>query len=314
MQEAHGLGEVFLRLSGHGVDGDAALLDGEGRVLDEALLEADRLVRGLGLDGLVLDQQIDDLFDDVDERQKNDDLDEAEERVDKGDGDARHRHAHEIKLYEGIDEVERRRPEDDTHDLDHEVDHSRALAVDIRADGDAHDDRQGHRKIDDARGGQRLQNADGGRCALQHAGEQRAEEDTEHGIGERGEDAQKCGVAPQRGDSPGHGAHAEHQHGKAHQDVADVALRLTFGEHAQHDADHRDDAGQRGRGEQVDPAAASAKVGKADDPAGDGRAEDGAHDDGDGLAHPHHAGVHKADHHDRRRRRRLNDRRHARAE
>ena len=63
MQQGNGLDKVPLGLLGHGVDSQAALLDGERWVLDEAFFEPD----GLGFDRLLLrlvrDEKVDDLLD-----------------------------------------------------------------------------------------------------------------------------------------------------------------------------------------------------------------------------------------------------------
>ena len=89
---------------------------------------------------------------------------------------------------------------------------------------------------------------------------------------------------------------------------------LFLARHAEHDADHRNDARQRGRGKQVEPAARRADVGQTDDPARDGRAENRAQHDGDRLPDLHHTGVDEADDHDGRCRRRLDHSRHTGAE
>ena len=295
-------------------------------MLQKALLEMHRgrLVCRL-LVALVLDQSVDNRFDHIGERQQNHNLHKPEERVDEGDGDARHRHIQKGKPEHGVCQIKRRRPEHNACHLDDEVDHCRALAVDIRADrrqkhrhcradGNAHDDGQSNGKIDHARRRQRLQNTDRRRRALQHAGKERTEQDAEKRIGERGQNAQKHRLVPQRRHRRRHRRHAEHQNGKAHENIADVLLGLILGEHAKQNACNRDNARERRRGKQVHPAAASAEVRQTDDPARDAGAENGAHDDADCLAHAHHAGVDKADDHHACRRRRLNDCRHRRAE
>ena len=164
--------EVQLGICRHRVDGNAALLNSKRRVLQEALLEMHRgrLVCRL-LVALVLDQSVDNRLNDIGERQQNYDLHEPEERVDEGDRDARHRHIQKGKPEHGVCQIKCRRPEHDTCHLDDEVDHCRALAVDIRADrgqkhrhrradGNAHDDGKGNGKINHARRRQRLQNTD----------------------------------------------------------------------------------------------------------------------------------------------------------
>ena len=70
------------------------------------------------------------------------------------------------------------------------------------------------------------------------------------------------------------------------------------GAHAQDDADDRHDAGDYLGAQQLHKTAAAGDIGKAQDPAGDTGAKNGAHDDTDGLLHLHHTGVDKAHHHD----------------
>ena len=258
VQQGNSLDKVPLGLLGHGVDSQAALLDGQRRVLDEAFFEPD----GLGLDRLLLrlvrDEKVDDLLDLARERQQRDDLDEAEDRIGKSDRDARHDAVCEWEADERVKTVVDRGKEDHARDLSDQIDHGRALAVDRsadggeqdrhgRADGDAHDDRQRDGKIDDARRGQRLQNADGRGSRLQHAGEKRTEKDAEEGIGEGGQDADKSRILAQRRHGRGHRGHAEHQDREAHQDIADVLFGRVFARHAQHDTDHGDHACERRR-------------------------------------------------------------------
>ena len=177
--------EVELRVGGHGVDRDAALLDGKRRVLQKALLQMHRggLVGVFSL-ALVLDERVHNCLNHIRKRQQDHDLHKAEEGVDKRDGNARHRHIHKIEPEHGVRKIKDRRPEHNARDFDHEIDHGRALAVNVRADcgqkhrqrradGNAHDDGKGDGKIDHARRRQRLQNTDRRRRALQHAGKER---------------------------------------------------------------------------------------------------------------------------------------------
>ena len=177
--------EVELRVGGHGVDRDAALLDGKRRVLQKALFQVHRggLVGVLFL-ALVLDERVHNCLNHIRKRQQDHDLHKAEEGVDKRDGNARHRHIHKIEPEHGVREIKSRRPKHNACDFDHEIDHGRALAVNVRADcgqkhrqrcadGNAHDDGKRDGKIDHARRSQRLQNADRRRSALQHAGKER---------------------------------------------------------------------------------------------------------------------------------------------
>ena len=218
-----------------------------------------------------------------------------------------------------------RRKEDHARDLGDQINHGRPFAVDRRADGgqqhrhgradgNAHDDGKRYGKINDAGRRERLQNADCGRRGLQHAGKQRTKEDAEERIGEGRQDADKGRVLAQRRNGGGHCGHTEHQDREAHQDIADVLFGRVLCRHTQNDADDRDHARERRRGEQVEPASGRADVGKTDDPARDGRTEDRAQHDGNGLPHLHHTGVDKADDHDRCGGRGLDHRRYAGAQ
>ena len=134
---------------------------------------------------------------------------------------------------------------------------------------------------------------------MQNGGEQRAGNNAEQGIRQPRKQIGEPGLAAQGADGGAHGAHAEHQHGKAHQNVADVPFEHGFRKDPQNDADHGDRAGQRCCGKQTFQPARALDIAKTDHPAGDAGAEDGAEDHADALAHLHHAGVHKADHHHR---------------
>ncbi len=68
-------------------------------------------------------------------------------------------------------------------------------------------------------------------------------------------------------------------------------------EHPQDDADDGHHAGDDLGAEQLHHAAAALQGRQAQDPARDAGAQDRAHDDADGLAHLHHAGVDEAHHH-----------------
>ena len=78
-----------------------------------------------------------------------------------------------------------------------------------------------------------------------------------------------------------------------------MALGLVLAEHPQDDARHRHNPREGGGGQQGDPARPALQRGQADDPPGDTGAQDGPHDDADGLLDLHHAGVDKAHHHHR---------------
>lgn len=83
---------------------------------------------------LVLDERVHNCLNHIRKRQQDHDLHKAEEGVDKRDGNARHRHIHKIEPEHGVREIKSRRPEHNARDFDHEIDHGRALAVNVRAD------------------------------------------------------------------------------------------------------------------------------------------------------------------------------------
>ena len=315
--------DVVLRLMGHGVDGQAALLDGQRRVREKALLEPVDVGERAG-GRFVREQERDELFQQGDHRREQQHGRKAEDRVEQGDAHGGHGRVRKREVHGCVDRVEHDAPDDRADDVDEQVDIGGALALDARAeggqqhrhgraDGDAERDGEGHGERDRARDGQRLQDADGGRRALQDAGEHRADEHAEQRVGKAGQQLDERGAVLERGHGAAHGGHAVHEHGEAEQNVADVVFGQVLAEHAQHDADHGDDTRERRGAQQRHPAGA-ADVRQAEDPARDARAEDGAEHDADGLAHLHHAGVDEADDHDGRGRGRLDHGGDARAE
>ena len=133
---------------------------------------------------------------------------------------------------------------------------------------------------------------------MQHAGEGDTHQNTQQRVGERRKDADELLTLPQGGDGAGHGGHSVHQYGEAQQDIPHMAGGGPAGAHAQDDADDRHDAGDHLGAQHLHKTAAAGDIGKAQDPAGDTGAKNGAHDDTDGLLHLHHTGVDKAHHHD----------------
>ena len=327
INETEGVEYVFLGFLRHGVDRQAALLNCKRGVVKKALLESVEVLEHGGILGFILDDELADLFEHGNERSQQRDDYKAEHRVHERDGHRRHARVHKGKIEDGVGGVENGAEDYDAEGVYHEVGQRGAFAVRAcaesrqqyghgGADRDTHDNGQGDVKADSARHGERLQNADGRGCALDKAREHDAERDAEQGVGEGREhfDERFARAKPVHGAA--HCLHAEHQNGKAKHNFADVLLARIGAEHTQDYADDGDDRGERVGRKKLDPAAraGAADVGKADDPAGDARADDGAHNDADGLMHLHHAGVNEADHHDRGRRGRLNDRGDAGAE
>ena len=180
-----GILQVGLGLQGHVVQGLAALLDGHGGVLDQAGFQAGEvLLFGTGR-LVVLDELADLLLDGPDEGGEDQDGGEAEEGVQEGDAHGVHRGVHKAEVGHAVHTVKDHAPDDGTQHVDEQVDEGRPLAVHIgpqggqqyghgRANGDAHDEREGHGEGDNARDRQRLQDTHGGGGTLQHAGEDEA--------------------------------------------------------------------------------------------------------------------------------------------
>ena len=167
---------------------------------------------------------------------------------------------------------------------------------DAGADVLAHDDGDGAAVGDDAGGAECLQDADAGAGALNDAGDECADQNTQQRVGEADEEVGEPDFILQRGDRIGHGGHAGHQNGKADEDGAD-ALPLFALVHVEQDADEGQQGAERGGLEQLDEEAVALQAGKAQNPAGDGGAHVAAHDDADGLVQLHDAAVDETDHH-----------------
>ena len=291
----------------HGVRHQAALLDGQRRVLQKALLQPIHVLL-LRMRAGIREQRLHQPLHQPDARQQHDDRSQAEQGVHQGDGHRGHDGTHECKVHDGVDAVEQQRPDQHAQHVDQQIDERRALAVQIGAqraqqhrhggaDGDTHDDGQRDLEGDGAGDGQRLQNAHCGGRALEDAGEYHAHQNAQNGVGKAGQDADKSFALPQGRHRAGHGGHAVHQHGKAQQDLAHMPVGRLAVEHPQDNADHRHHAGEHLRAQQLHHAAAALQRGQAQDPPGDAGAHDGAHNDADGLPHLHHTGVHEAHHH-----------------
>ena len=257
---------------------------------------------------LCRDQQAHAFFQYSDKRCQHNDRGQTEQGVHQGDGHGGHGHGHEIKVGDGVGDIEHRGPDHHAQHVDQQIHKGRALAADVgpqgrqqhrhrRADGDAHDDGQGDLKGDGPGDGQSLENTHSGAGALDNAGEQQTHQNAQQGVGEGGQGVDEHLAVPQRGDGVAHNGHTVHQHRKAQQNVPDVVGRGPLGGHAQDDAHHRHQARQGGGAQQGHPAAAAAEIAETEDPPGDAGAQDSAHDDADGLVHLHHAGVDEAHHH-----------------
>ncbi len=205
--QGHSQHQVARRLLRHGVGHQAALLDGQGRVLQKALLQPVHVLLLAAVAG-VGEQVLHQLFHQADARQQHDDGGQAEQGVHQGDGHGGHHRGQEGEVDDGVGGVEHQRPDGRAQHVDEQVDESGAPAVEVgaqggqqhrhsRADGDAHDDGKGDLEGDRPGDGQGLQNTHGGGGALQHAGEHQAHQDAQQGVGEAGEDADERLALPQ---------------------------------------------------------------------------------------------------------------------
>ena len=274
----------------------------------EALLQPVHLLLLPDAFGILRDQQAHALFQHSDKRRQNNDRGQTEQGVHQGNRHGSHGHGQEIEMHDGIDGVKHGGPDHHAQHVDQQIYKGRALAADVgpqsrqqhrhrRADGDAHDYGQGDLKGDGPGDGQRLENAHGGAGALDDAGKQQAHQNPQQRVREGGQCVDKHLAVPQRRDGIAHNGHAVHQHRKAQENVSHMMGGRPLGSHAQNDADDGHQTRQGGGAQQGHPAAAAAETAEAEDPPGDAGAQNGAHDNADGLVHLHHAGVHKPHHH-----------------
>lgn len=151
---------------------------------------------------------------------------------------------------------------------------------------------------DGAGQGQRLQDTDGSGGALDDAGEDRADEQTQNGVVEGGQHARELFTFGERFDGLRHEGHAEHQNGEAAEDGTDVFFLLLFGLHDETDADERDDGREVCRFQQRHENVVRLDAAEGQDPRGQRGADVRAHDDTDGVGKLHDAGVDETDEHD----------------
>ena len=209
--------------------------------------------------------------------------------------------------------------DDRTDQVKIEVHHRRAACVlraaqrgqecrDTGADILAQDDRHCCRPADHARGGQRLQNTDRSGRGLDDRRDARADQHAQHRVGDRSEQLGKLRQVRQRGDRAFHHRHADEQNTKAGENICNIARAALFGQHHDNDARQHNQIRQIARLEQIHQqvAAAGAAV-QAQDLRGDRGADIRTQDYANRLLERHDTGVDKTDHHDRRRRGRLDD-------
>ena len=162
--QANGHQQVALGPFGHGVGHQPALLDGQRRVLQKALLQPVHLLL-LGGGAVVGEQQLHHVLHQPNAGQQHDHGGQAEQGVHQCDGHRGHDRVQKGEVDNGVGAVEVGAQGGQQHRH-------------RRADGDAHDDGQSHLKGDSAGNGQRLQNTHRGGGALQNAGERQAHQNT----------------------------------------------------------------------------------------------------------------------------------------
>ena len=193
--QGHGVQQVAGGALGHGVGDKAALLNGQGRVLEEALLQAVHILV-LRLLAVVGEQEHHQLLHGADQREQHHQRGQAEQGVHQGDADGVHGDGQECEVQEGVEGIEHQRPDGHAQHVDEQVDKGCALAVEVgaqrrqqhrhrRADSDAHDDGERDLEGDSAGDGQGLQDTHGGGGALQDAGEGNAHQNAQQRVGKR---------------------------------------------------------------------------------------------------------------------------------
>ena len=242
------------------------------------------------------------------------------------DQDHRHLRFHKGEMEDRVEDIEDDAAQNGSQHIDDQIDEGGPLAIgacakraehdrDGGADADAHQDRKGHVKFHSACHSQCLQDTDRCACALQNCRYHQTDQDAENRIRETRQELNECRIFPQRLDGAGHQRHAEHQHGEAQHDAADIFQRLFFCSHPDDDARKRYHACQNlGAEIRCYAGAGSAQTVETENPACNTGSQDRTQDNADALPHFHHAGIDKPDDHDRGRRRRLDDGRHAGAQ
>ena len=314
----------LLRQLRHAAGDHAALFNRERRLREEALVQQQEVADLLFL-LVVAHGERRQLLKQTAERQQREGGDHVERRVDDGDARGVGAAFQERKREHRVDRIEHDHEQDRADKVEVQVNQRRAAGVLARADtGEqrrhagadvlAHDDRQRRRILHCAGYAQRLKNTDRRRRALDDRRQQHARDHAHDRVGEHQQDIREFRHIRQRLHRVAHHVHAAHQHRKAHEDGADIVLLLRLGEHDERHADDRHDRRKAARLEQLDKQAAALKAGQRKNPARDGRTDIRAHDDADSLAQLHDARIDKTNDHDRRRRRRLDDRRHQRTQ
>ena len=190
-------------------------------------------------------------------------------------------------------------------DVEQQVDNCGAFCVAAGADGSqnscntsadilAEQDINCAAQIDNAALGQSLQNTDRSRRGLNDSRKDSTGQNAENRVGETGHQRHKRFGITQRHHRTAHHFHADKQNAEAGNDLSPMACLRIFEKHHKR---HTDESKQRRQFTYIE----------RNQLAGNRGADIGAHDDPNGLAQRHHAGVDKAYHHNRRGRGGLND-------
>ena len=311
--------EIALRRLAHVSDAALRLIERESRRGKETRLELRKRVllrlAGRHAPPCELDQQ-------TGKRQEQQGAGHVEQRVEVRDAALVDRIFPEREADRVLHSVDRDQKRDRTDEVEVEVHHRGAARVlraaergqergDTGTDILTEDDRDSGRIGDRARRGQRLQDTDRRRGRLDDRGDARADHNAEHRVGDRCKQIGKLRQIRERRDRALHDRHADEQDAEAGENVRDVARAALFREHHNDNAYQNDDVGEIFRLEQIhEQVARAVAAAQTQDLRGDGRTDIRAQDNADRLLERHDACVNKADHHDRRRRRGLNDHRH----
>jgi len=209
------------------VDDLAALRYGERGEGEETVLKADIVRLGSWDAGLALDEQAGNLLKKIYQRIEDDHGSQTEKRIDERDAYCIEAAVHEAEIEDAVEHVEYHTANCGAEHIYKKVNEGSPFAVDIgaerreqnrhgRAYRDAHDKRQSGCKINGAGHRKGLQDTDGGRGALEYAGENDTHENAEDRMREDGEYLYKFPALLQRSDRGAHYGHAEHKNGEAH--------------------------------------------------------------------------------------------------
>ena len=161
VQQRNCLNKVTLGLLCHRIDGQTALFNGKRGVLNEAFFKPHCFRLDRFLLRLFAHQKIDGFFDLPRKRQKPNDLNKAEHRIDKCNGNTGHNAIRKWEPDQRIKRIINRCKQDYACDFGDQINHGRSFTVNRRADrrkkhrhgcadGNAHDDGERNGEINDA--------------------------------------------------------------------------------------------------------------------------------------------------------------------